>query len=107
MKLLAQIHSTVFIFAAFAGMMFAVGYSFYLIGKRNAQAFAEYEAQYKVILDMITNYPVNRGNYDLIVAEFHKLNALKYKDRENTSVLFTQFAFRFKEEGDKRLTENY
>ena len=81
---------------AFLTALFVVFYSFYEIGRRNAEVAKEYEKRYNKIKRMIDNFAITRGNYESIFSELLKLADLKYKDPERSEVLANEFFAKYK-----------
>jgi hypothetical protein len=68
--------------------LFEVGW---IYGENDLRNELEYEEKYKKIFDMLRLYGKCPENYDLIKSEIIKLNKLKFKDKERTNILFSNF----------------
>ena len=102
--LLTETLSTALAGMGFMTALFVVFYSFYEIGRRNAEIAKEYEKRYSKIKRIIEQYPIVKGNYDYIFSELIKLADLKYKDPERSEVLANEFFAKYKQ--IKKANEN-
>jgi hypothetical protein len=75
----------------------------YKYGKNQMIAEDEYDKLYDEISGEINDREVTVHNYDILMYKLGKLGKLKYKNKEKTSVLFTNFLIKFKAEAEKRI----
>ena len=83
-------------------LLFAL--SFYVLfilirnyGRKRLALEKEYENLYKEIQNDIFSRAVVDHSYDVIIYKLGKLGHLKWKNKEKTLVLFTQFLMKYKE----------
>jgi hypothetical protein len=89
---------SILIIAVFAGMVLFVA-TWYYQEARLSKSISEraYEMQYKAIQGYIDHWPVTPESYNAILAELKRLGNMKYKNREKTEVLTTQFLRKYTE----------
>jgi len=82
------------LFLVFAGMIFVIGVFFYTEYRkwRRTQEMQEnlYNMKYMWLQDAVRYWPVTEANYHVLCDHFIKLNQLKYKNKEKTTVLFVE-----------------
>ncbi len=81
------------------------GYYFWEYGKLQAQRAKEYENLYSRIQKVINDWDVNENSYNAIYRLIDRLQKLKYKNNEMTSVLKDEFKDRYKPVSDAILNE--
>ena len=82
------------LFLVFAGMIFVIGVFFYTEYRkwRRTKEMDEnlYNMKYLWLQDAVRYWPVTEENYHVLCDHFIKLNQLKYKNKEKTTVLFVE-----------------
>jgi hypothetical protein len=76
--------------------MFVVAWAIVEYGKKQMRLEKEYDRVYKWIQSVIDDWKVNEQSYKYIMRLFDQLNSLKFKNKEKTSVLFTNFLLKYK-----------
>lgn len=66
----------------------------YVKGKEDAETF---DGELRYFLACIHLFPVTDVAFETIQKRFSKINKIKRKDREQVSVAFTEFAFKFRQ----------
>jgi hypothetical protein len=83
--------------------MFFIAWSIYKYGKNQMIAENEYDELYKEISKEIDEREVTAHNYDILMYKLGKLEKLKYKNNEKTSILRMNIKKEFKAEAEKRI----
>jgi hypothetical protein len=76
--------------------MFVVAWAIVEYGKKQMRLEKEYDRVYIWIQLVIDDWRVNEQSYKYIMRLFDQLNSLKFKNKEKTSVLFTNFLLKYK-----------
>ena len=92
-----SILSGITIIALFLCGLFCLAYWFVKWQRKQNIIEDEYENLYKEIQNDIFSRAVVDHSYDVIIYKLGKLGHLKWKNKEKTSVLFTQFLMKYKE----------
>lgn len=86
----------------FAGL-FCIGYALVKWQRKRNKQEDEYEITYAWLSGLIENKEVNSDNYEYLFSELKKLYQLKWKNKEKTTLLFSKFLYKFKDEATKRV----
>jgi hypothetical protein len=83
--------------------MFVIAWLIVEYGKSQMIAENEYDKLYDEISGEISDREVTAHNYDILMYKLGKLEKLKYKNNEKTSILRMNIKKEFKVEAEKRI----
>ena len=93
---------SIIIIAVISGMaLFIVVYYYQEWANNKDKQEWTYENQYEAIQGYIQNWPVTPESYNAIFAELKRIGNMKYKNREKTSTLTTQFLRKYTESDEE------
>ena len=92
-------------FIIFAVVILAIGYALVKWGQMCKDQFNEYEEYYEKLHTKVFEWTINKPNYNMLMSQFKVLGNMKWKDRNKTLALMSDFLHRFKKEAKKSVNE--